>query len=187
MKGKRDYAILLTLFLTGLRRSELANIRRGDIQEKGDKLYLTYICKGGTRLVRDIPKRCWEAMDDYIISSGRQITNESPLFVAVTDAGESLRRYYGKDNHNGYHPISPEAVRQMVTYYSRRAFGGEIKISPHTLRHTAGTLLRKSGYSIEEVQSFLKHRRIDTTRRYLHVVEADDSEFGESIARMLDL
>jgi len=46
VKGKRDYAILLTLFLTGLRRSELANIRRGDIREKGEKLYLTYICKG---------------------------------------------------------------------------------------------------------------------------------------------
>jgi len=187
IKGKRDYAILLTLFLTGLRRSELANIRRGDIREKGEKLYLTYICKGGAQLVRDIPVKCWEAIDDYLVSSGREITDESPLFVAVTDAGEILRRYYGKNCHNGYHPISPEAIRQIVTYYSRRAFGGEIKVSPHTLRHTAATLLRKSGHSIEEVQSFLKHRRIDTTRRYLHVVEAEDSEFGESIAKMLDL
>jgi len=187
VKGKRDYAILLMLFLTGLRRSELANIRRADIREKGEKLYLTYICKGGAQLVRDIPRRCWEVIDDYLISSGREITDESPIFVAVTDAGERLRSYYGKNGQNGYHPISPEAVRQMVTRYSRIAFGGEIKVSPHTLRHTAGTLLRKSGHSIEEVQSFLKHRRIDTTRRYLHVVEADDSELGESIAKMLDL
>jgi len=187
VKGKRDYTIILTLLLTGLRRSELANIRRGDIKEKGEKLYLTYICKGGTQLVRDIPVRCWEAIDDYLVSSGREITDESPLFVAVTDAGEILRRYYGKNGHNGYHPISPEAIRQIVTYYSRRALGGEVKVSPHTLRHTAATLLRKSGHSIEEVQSFLKHRRIDTTRRYLHVVEAEDSEFGESIAKMLDL
>ena len=187
VKGKRDYAILLTLFLTGLRRSELANIRRGDIREKGEKLYLTYICKGGAQLVRDIPLRCWETINDYLISSGREIMDESPLFVAVTDAGDRLRRYYGKNGHNGYHPISPEAIRQMVTNYSKHAFGGEIKVSPHTLRHTAGTLLRKSGHSIEEVQSFLKHRRIDTTRRYLHVVEANDSELGESIAKMLDL
>lgn len=187
VKGKRDYAILLTLFLTGLRRSELANIKRGDIREKAEKLYLTYICKGGSQLVRDIPYRCWDAIDDYLISSGREITDESPLFVAVTDAGERLRSYYGKNGQNRCYSISPEAIRQMVTNYSRHAFGGEIKVSPHTLRHTAGTLLRKSGHSIEEVQSFLKHRRIDTTRRYLHVVEADDSEFGESIAKMLDL
>ena len=187
VKGKRDYAILLTLLLTGLRRSELTNIRRGDIQERGEKLYLTYTCKGGTKMVRDIPRRCWEAIEDYLVDSGREITDDSPLFMSTTDAGERLRHYYGKNGHNGHHPITPEAIRQMVASYSRRAFGEEVKVSPHTLRHTAGTLLRKSGRSIEEVQSFLRHRRVDTTRRYLHVVEAEDSEYGECIAKMLDL
>lgn len=187
VKGKRDYAILLTLILTGLRRSELTNIRRGDIRKRGDKLYLTYNCKGRTKVVRDIPLRCWEAIEDYLINSGRKITDDSPLFMPTTDAGERLRRYYGKNSQNGHHPITPEAIRQMVVYYSRRAFGGGLKVSPHTLRHTAGTLLRKSGRSIEEVQSFLKHKRVDTTRRYLHVVEGNDSENGERIARMLDL
>ncbi len=187
VKGKRDYAILLTFLLTGLRRSELANIRRGDIQKRGDKLYLTYTCKGGAKIVRDIPKKCWEVIEQYLIASGREVTDDSPVFMPVTNAGESLRRYYGKNGHNGRHPITPEAIRQMVTYYSRRAFGEEVKVSPHTLRHTAATLLRKSGRSIEEVQSFLKHKRVDTTRRYLHVVEAEDSEFGECIAKMLDL
>ncbi len=187
VKGKRDYAILLTFLLTGLRRSELANIKRGDIQERGEKLYLTYTCKGGAKMVRGIPRKCWEAIEHYLVASGRELTDDSPVFMPVTDAGERLRRYYGKNGHNGHHPITPEAIRQMVTYYSRRAFGEEVKVSPHTLRHTAGTLLRKSGRSIEEVQSFLKHKRIDTTRRYLHVVEAEDSEFGECIAKMLDL
>ena len=187
VKGKRDYAILLTLLLTGLRRSELTNTKREDIQQRGEKLYLTYTCKGGTRTVRDIPGRCWEAIENYLVASGRQITKDSPLFTSTTQAGERLRRYYGKNGHNGNHPLTPEAIRQMVIYYSRRAFSEEVKVSPHTLRHTAGTLLRKSGRSIEEVQSFLKHKRLDTTRRYLHVVEAEDSEFGECIARMLDL
>jgi len=187
VKGKRDYAIIVTLLLTGLRRRELANIRRGDIQERGEKLYLVYICKGGTKIVRDIPRRCWEAVEDYLVTSNREMTDDSPLFIAVTNAGERLRRYYGKNGHNGHHPITPEAIRQMIAYYSRHAFGGEVKVSPHTLRHTAGTLLRKSGRTIEEVQSFLKHKRVDTTIRYLHIVESDDSEFGEYIAKMLDL
>ncbi len=187
VKGKRDYAILLTLLLTGLRRSELANIRRGDIEERGEKLYLTYICKGGTKIVRDIPRRCWDAIQDYLIASGREIENDTPLFVPVTEAGAWLKRYYGKNGSNGHNPMTPEAIRQMVTCYATRAFGSGVRVTPHTLRHTAGTLLRKSGCSIEEVQSFLRHKRIDTTRRYLHVVECGDSEFGESIARMLDL
>jgi len=182
VKGKRDFAILITLLLTGLRRKELANVRRGDVKEKDGKIYLTYTCKGGVRVTRDIPRRCWEAIQEYLIASGREITEDSPLFTALADAGE----YHGK-NGNGHHPITPEAIRQMVIFYSRQAFGDEIKVRPHTLRHTAGTLLRKSGCSVEEVQSFLKHKRLDTTRRYLHVVEADDSEFGECIARMLDL
>jgi len=187
IKGRRDYAILLTLLLTGLRRSELVNIRRRDIQERGDKLYLTYVCKGGAKIVRDIPRRRWEVINDYLITSDREIKDDSPLFTAITKAGGSLRNYYGHHGHNGHHPITPEAIRQIVAYYSRSAFAGEIRVSPHTLRHTAGTLLRESGRSIEEVQSFLKHKRIDTTQRYLHIVEANDSELGECIAKILNL
>jgi site-specific recombinase XerD len=186
VKGKRDYAILLTLLLTGLRRKELANVFKEDIQEKDGKVYMTYTCKGGVRISRDVPRRCWEAIQDYLAASGRKITDESPLFTAISEAGETARNGNG-NNGNGHHPITPEAIRQMVIYYSQQAFGDEIKVRPHTLRHTAGTLLRKSGCSVEEVQTFLNHKRLDTTRRYLHVVEADNSEFGECIAKMLDL
>jgi len=186
VKGKRDFAILITLLLTGLRRRELANVRRGDIQEKDGKVYMTYTRKGGIRVSQDIPKRCWGAIQDYLVASGRKITDDSPLFTAIAGSGEIGSNGHG-NNGNGYHPITTEAIRQMVIYYSQQAFGDAIKVRPHTLRHTAGTLLRKSGCSIEEVQTFLKHKKIDTTRRYLHVVEADDSEFGNRIARMLDL
>jgi len=186
VKGKRDYAILLTLLLTGLRRSELANIRKGDIGERGDKLYLTYVRKGGTKTVQNIPRKCWEAIQDYLFASKREMHDSSPIFVPVTKAGIYLKQYYGR-NGNDERAITTEAIRQIVTCYSRQALGPEVKVTPHTLRHTAGTLLRKSGRSIEEVQSFLKHKRIDTTRRYLHVVECDDSEFGEDIAKSLEL
>jgi integrase/recombinase XerD len=187
IKGKRDYAIILTFLLTGLRRKELANIMRGDIQEKDGKIYLSYDCKGGARIIRDIPDICWEAMEDYLDFSGREINDDSPIFSSVTNAGENLRRFYGRNSHNGCHPLTPEAIRQMIAYYSHCAFGDKIKVSPHTLRHTAGTLLRKSGRTLEEVQSFLKHRRIDTTRRYLHVVESTDSELGEYEIFILEL
>jgi len=187
VKGKRDYTILLILILTGLRRAELSGIERGDITERAEKIYLRYTCKGGTEIVRDIPTRCWEAIEDYIIASGRELTDSSPIFVAVTDAGERLRRYYGKNGQNGNKAITPEAIRQIVVCYARKAFGEEIRVTPHTLRHTAGTLLRRSGRRLEEVQSFLKHKRLETTKKYLHVVDASDSEFGESIAEMLGI
>ncbi len=178
LKGKRDYAIILTFLLTGLRRKELANIRKGDIQTKGNKIYLTYDCKGGFKIVRDLPQICWDAIEDYLDFSEREMSEDSPIFISVT----SDRR-----NSKVLKPITPEAIRQIITFYSHCAFGDTIRVSPHTLRHTAGTLLRKSGRTIEEVQSFLKHKRIDTTRRYLHVVESDDAEFGECIAKILEI
>jgi integrase/recombinase XerD len=188
VKGKRDYAIILTFLLTGLRRKEMASIRIRDIQKKGGKLYLNYICKGGTRIVRDIPQICGESIEDYLKASGRDYDDDFPLFLPVTNAGNNLKRYYRKNAHdNETHSLTPEAIRQMIAGYSNLAFGGKIKVRPHTLRHTAGTLLRKSGRTIEEVQSFLKHKRIDTTRRYLHTVESNDSELGECIANLLEL
>ena len=189
VRGKRDYAIILTLLLTGLRRKELANIRAGDIQKRGEKLYLTYNVKGGMKIVRDLPTKCWESIQNYHAASGREINEDSPLFVSSNKNRRNSQLFHGegKPAKNNCQPLTPEAIRQIIKDYAFRAFGNEIRVSPHTLRHTAGTLLRKSGRSIEEVQSFLKHRRIDTTRRYLHVVEAGDSEFGECIAKMLDL
>jgi len=129
------------------------------------------------RVTCGITRRCWEAIQNHLAASGREITNDSPPFT-LASAGE----YHGK-NGNVHYPITPEAIRQMVIPYSRHAFGDEIKVRPHTsplCRH----LLRKSGCSVKEVQSFLKHRRLD---RFLHVVETDDPEFGECIARILDL
>lgn len=186
VKGKRDYAMLLTFLLTGLRRKELANIKAGDIQKRGEKLYLTYYIKGGTKIVRDLPVKCWTAIQAYLKVSGRVTNSNSPLFVAVNGPKDRNRKD-AAEKVNIQTPLTPEAIRLIVKEYSARAFGNELKVSPHTLRHTAGTLLRKSGRSIEEVQSFLKHRRIDTTRRYLHVVEAGDSEFGDCIADILNL
>jgi integrase/recombinase XerC len=177
LKGKRDYAIILTFLLTGLRRKELANIRKKDIQTKGNKIYLTYDCKGGAKIVRDIPQICWKAIQEYLKFSEREMRDDSPIFISVNN----------RVNSKVLNPITPEAIRQTIAYYSHRAFGDTIRVSPHTLRHTAGTLLRKSGRTIEEVQSFLKHKRIDTTRIYLHVVESDDSEFGECIAKVLEI
>lgn len=127
VKGKRDYAILLTFLLTGLRRKELANVRRSDLQENDGKIYLTYTGKGGVKMIRDIPRRCWEAIQSYLAASGRKISDNSPIFTALAN-GE----HHGGKN-NSHQPITPEAIRQMVIHYSQKAFGDEIKVRPHTL------------------------------------------------------
>jgi integrase/recombinase XerC len=165
VKGKRDYAILVTLIVTGMRRAELCGLKVRHISQRAGEAYVSYTSKGSVGVVRSIPARCWEAIQDYLIASGRQLTDESPIFTALTRES----------------PLSPEAVRQIVAGYARKAFGDGMRVSPHTLRHTAATLLRRSGRGLEEVQNFLRHQRLETTKRYLHAVEANDAELGDCI------
>jgi integrase/recombinase XerC len=172
IKGKRDYAILVTIILTGMRRAELCGLKARHISQRAGETYLSYTGKGGVAVVRSIPERCWEAIQDYLIASGRQLADDSPIFTALT-----------RDEQE--RPLSPEAVRQIVVGYARKAFGDGVRVSPHSLRHTAATLLRRSGRGPEEVQNFLRHRRLETTKRYLHVLEANDAELGDCIWKTL--
>jgi len=177
VRGKRDYAILVVIVLTGMRRSELCGLKMRHVARSGEKIRLRYTAKGGSEIVREIPDRCWEAIEDYLASSGRHLTDESPVFTALTAA--SKKRVAEK-------PLTPEAVRQIVVVYARKAFGGSIRVSPHTLRHTAATLLRANGRGLEEIQSFLRHKRAETTRRYLYVVATTDAELSECLWKNLN-
>jgi len=111
----------------------------------------TDIGSRGIRVTRDITRRCWEAIQNHLAASGREITNDPPPFT-LASAGE----YHGK-NGNVHYPITPEAIRQMVIPYSRHAFGDEIKVRPHTsplCRHPAEKkrLFGKGGSEFPETQ-----------------------------------
>ncbi len=170
VRGKRDYAILITIALTAMRRAELCGLKLRHVARSGEKVRLRYTGKGGGEVVRAVPDGCWEVTQDYLAASGRHLTNESPLFTAVP-AGSKKR--------NAEKPLTPEAVRQMVVGYARKAFGSDVRVTPHSLRHTAATLLRTDGRGLEAIQSFLRHKRTETTRKYLHVIEASDADLSE--------
>jgi integrase/recombinase XerD len=172
IRGKRDYAILITIAVTGMRRAELCSLMMRHVARSGGKVRFRYTAKGGGEVVREIPDRCWAAIEAYLDASGRHLTGESPLFAAVTAASKKLK---------AEKPLSTEAVRQMVAGYAQRAFGDDICVTPHSLRHTAATLLQADGWRLEEIQGFLRHKRAETTRRYLHVTEAGDARMGERL------
>lgn len=161
--------------LTGMRRAELCCLKMGHVTRSGEIVRLRYSSKGGGEIVREVPNRCWQAIEDYLDASGRRLTSESPVFSAT-----------GSKKRKAEKPLSPEAVRQIVVSYARKAFGSDVKVTPHSLRHTAATLLRADGRGLEEIQSFLRHKRAETTRRYLHVVEASDAELGDCIWQKLN-
>ena len=56
LKGRRDLAIVLTLVLTGRRRSEVVNLTAGDIAFDDSAAFYRYIGKGGVRGRRELPR-----------------------------------------------------------------------------------------------------------------------------------
>ncbi len=60
--GRRDRAIILTLVLTGRRRSEVMNLKARDLTEEGDRAFYSYRGKGGKRGRRELPQPAFVAI-----------------------------------------------------------------------------------------------------------------------------
>ena len=148
---KRDKAIIELLFSTGLRVSELANLKKEQInlkkeeftvRGKGDKPRVVFL----SNQARFWVKQYLEARHDM-----------SPfLFVSHDRAHESEAA------------LTPRSVERLVKKYSKIA-GITKKVTPHTMRHSYATDLLMNGADIRSVQAMLGHSSITTTQIYTHI------------------
>ncbi len=149
----RDSAVLETLFSTGLRVSELANLEIDNVNLKRDEFTVTG--KGGKRRIVFLSERARDAIKAYLAKREDQSQH---MFV-------SHDRAKGKrDDLN----LTPRSVQRIVDKYTRKA-GITKKVSPHTMRHTFATDLLRGGADIRSVQAMLGHASITTTQIYTHV------------------
>ncbi len=143
-KGIRDKALLELLCATGIRVSELINMRIEDVN-----LQLGYVVCKGDKKDRVIPfgNKTKIALSKYLYDSGTD-KNEEWLFLNC----------FGKK-------MSRQGVWKIIKGYADKA---EIKkeITPHTLRHSVGAHLLKSGKDIKEVQEIMGHIDIASTSIY---------------------
>lgn len=161
---ERDYCIL-TLFLNcGLRISELINLNITDIRE--DSLRVEY-GKGGKVRILYLNDACREALDSWLnVRKTIQVTNpaaKNALFISRQNSR-----------------ISKSAVHLLVKKYILAAGLDGSKYSAHKLRHTAATLMRKSGVDVRTLQEVLGHENLNTTQIYTHVDNSDIRAATES-------
>ena len=71
--GLRDRAIILTLTLTGRRRSEVLGLRAGDLHHEGDSVFYTYRGKGGKQGKRELPQPALEAIETSLEAFGKDL------------------------------------------------------------------------------------------------------------------
>lgn len=155
-EGLRDRAILETLFSTGLRVSELANLNRDSINLGRREFGI--IGKGGKERVVFLSDGAVEFIEKYL--SFRK-DSFKPLFI----------RFQGKvdPSSDGLSMrLTPRSIERIVEKYVKKV-GLSVKATPHTLRHSFATDLLMNGADIRSVQEMLGHSNISTTQIYTHV------------------
>jgi integrase/recombinase XerD len=143
--------LLMTLYGTGMRRSELAHLKVGDIDSQ--RMIIRVVAgKGGKD--RDLPL--------------------SPTLL------ETLREYWRWRKPKLYmfptrtrglpieEPISDKTVWIACSEAARRA-GINKRVTPHTLRHSWATHLLEAGTDLRTIQVLLGHGDLETTAQYLHL------------------
>jgi site-specific recombinase XerD len=151
-RGFRDYAILLTLVDTGLRLSELASLRVGDINYEQN---LLQVMGKGSR--------------ERYVPFGMRVAK-----VLMTYQLKHRPEPIGTDNfwlrHDGQ-PLPASRIEKLVSAYGKRA--GLKRCYAHKLRHTSSVMYLRNGGDVFSLQRKLGHRSLAMTRRYSNLADVD--------------
>jgi integrase len=152
MKGLCDRAIIVVLLGCGLRRSEVAALTMGHIQQRDGRWCIVDLF-GKHGRVRTVPVPAWVkvAIDAWTGPAG------------VVD-GHVFRPVNRGDQVQG-EVLSEKVVWQMLRPYASTA--GIPGIAPHDCRRTAAKLCRAAGGELEQIQMLLSHASVQTTERRL--------------------
>ena len=146
----RNIAIVELLFATGIRVSELCDLKTMDIDLRSGSIKV--FGKGGKeRIIQICDSEIKAALRKYKKLYDGDIKEDGRFFI------NRLRQ-----------PISTQSIRLMLRRYVQKT-GIAKKVTPHTFRHTFATLLLEENVDIRYIQNLLGHTTIATTQIYTHV------------------
>ena len=155
--GRRDRAILETLYGTGIRRGECARLDVQDL-DLAERTLLVRNGKGHKDRLVPVPARAAAALGAYL----REVRHE-----LVVDPGERalfLTAWWG-------HRLNEVTISFLLRRHARAA--GIAGVHPHALRHACATHLLRGGADVRHVQAILGHKKLETTGLYTRVVVED--------------
>ncbi|MFD1125895.1 site-specific tyrosine recombinase XerD [Lentilactobacillus raoultii] len=158
--GIRDRAILETLYATGLRVSELVNLRLTDLHLPMKLIQV--VGKGDRERIIPIGEVAIDWLTRYLKTTRIDLLKKrrNTDYVFLNAHGRQLTR---------------QAIWQMIKKYVSLA-GIKRHVTPHTLRHSFATHLLENGADLRVVQELLGHANISTTQIYTHVSHQHLSE-----------
>jgi len=150
--GLRDRAMLETLYASGLRVSELVNLKV--VEVRLDMGVVRIFGKGSKERLVPLGEVACEWLKRYMdVARPALLKSAAHPAMFVTARGE---------------PMTRQAFWYLIKRYAARAIPG-VKLSPHTLRHAFATHLLNHGADLRVVQMLLGHADISTTQIYTHV------------------
>lgn len=169
--AKRDLALTLIYFLSGIRRTENISLRGTDIELRPDMMVITYRRKGGFYLGREVDEpSAREALLEYLRASDRMnvLGTPRPLWTRHDRAGR------------GGAPLTSHAYDKNLKSYAEKAGVKDARI--HRARHTFARLVAESAGSLTEVQDALDHADLATTRVYVSRIRTKRDKHSRQIA-----
>lgn len=155
-RGYRNRIILEVLYDTGIRRSEVSDIKLADLDLNGG--YIRITGKGDKDRVVPVGSRVCELIQNYLLFV-------RPQFIQGDDTGHLVLNRWGKR-------LDPNGVWAAVNRCVKLA-GIKKRVSTHTLRHSCATHMLKNGAPVRHIQEMLGHASINTTQIYTRVTIND--------------
>jgi len=151
----RDYAIIQTFLQTGIRLSELVNLRVDDIDFEHRILTVR---QGKGKKDRQIPlvDEAVKALRNYLRYRNTELIKDDDIFFLAKN-GTSL---------------NVSTVKHIVAKYVKKA-GIRKKVSVHTLRHTFGAHKADKHMSLATLQQLMGHKKKETTLKYIHLAKTN--------------
>lgn len=173
--AKRDYALLLLYFLSGLRRTEAISLIGKDVEftETGG-IIIKYKQKGGKYLGRELADpEIRMAIDEYLAASGRKNVWKSirPLWTRHDRAGKP-----------GLPLTSHGFVFNLKKYAAEAGLDG---FHLHQTRHTFARIFAEESGSLLETQEALDHANLATTRAYVQRIGVKKDKASGVIRRRM--
>lgn len=146
-KELRDKAMLELLYATGIRVTELINLRMDNVNLKTDCV----VCRDGNK-ERVIPfgLKARNALIDYLTHGREALTSDGAEVLFVNCNGQSMSR---------------QGFWKLLKAYAKKA-GIKTEITPHTLRHSFAAHMVENGADLRSVQEMMGHSDISSTQIY---------------------
>jgi integrase/recombinase XerD len=150
--GFRDRTMLEMLYATGLRVSELVNLKFEQISFRQGVVRI--IGKGNKERLVPVGEEAMSWLENYMSQARKTILGERQCdYLFVTNRADSMTR---------------QAFWHIIKRHAKKAGIGK-ELSPHTLRHAFATHLLNHGADLRVVQLLLGHADLSTTQIYTHI------------------